>query len=197
MTTVFAFSVFAFLASVTPGPANLAILAASSRSGARSAGSFVMGILCGFALVLAVVCVLHTVGMEFADSVRRAIEIVGAIYLIYLGYCVWRSPAPHDVGKEVRFRSGLPIHPLSSKAWIFVITSYVTFATGKDWKTNILYAVVFLGAAVIAHLSWLLLGEFSHRKLKDHSLILLNRSAAVVMIAMVVVSVATTFLPTN
>lgn len=88
------------LAVLSPGPGVAAVLARALATGHRRTILFIAGIVCGdlfwFGLVVSGLTVLaHNFYYLFA-----AIKYVGAAYLLYLAWKLWRAPArmPEDQG---------------------------------------------------------------------------------------------------
>ena len=82
------------LLNITPGPDTFYILARSIAQGRRAGVLSALGICCG--------CIVHTLAAALGLSVVLAtsaaafiaLKLVGAAYLIYLGFCMWREPPP-------------------------------------------------------------------------------------------------------
>ena len=98
LTTFVLFVPACFALNMAPGPNNLLSLSNATRYGFRRACAAGAGRLVAFAgmLVLAsagLAAVLHT-----SERVFDAIKIVGAAYLFYLAFRLWRSDAELEAG---------------------------------------------------------------------------------------------------
>jgi threonine/homoserine/homoserine lactone efflux protein len=90
-TTWLLFSVVAFIAIVSPGPAILLSISNSFRFGIRKVVLSSLGNICGlFLLSAAAILGLGTV-LKTSTTLFLIIKIIGAAYLIYLGVRQWRS----------------------------------------------------------------------------------------------------------
>jgi len=155
------FALFAFIASVTPGPANIALLTGASRGQIRPLLRYAAGILCGFALVLGIAAILFQAGVSMAGPALLWLKIIGCLYFLWLAWQILNAPLPdgaaNDHGNAAqRFATGLMVHPLSYKAWLFVLLSYGTFVGNSG---NIyLCSLIFLLAALISMIPWAVAG---------------------------------------
>jgi threonine/homoserine/homoserine lactone efflux protein len=89
--TLFAFSLFALVTSITPGPNNIMLLASGVNFGFRSSVPHMLGISSGFFLM--VVAVGFGLAEVFTQLpwVYGILKWVGAIYLLYLAWCIAMS----------------------------------------------------------------------------------------------------------
>lgn len=71
---------------LSPGPANLAVLATSARSGIRSGFMMALGEVIGAVLYLLVALFSLGVMASVLTPIMAYVKLVGAMYLIYLGY---------------------------------------------------------------------------------------------------------------
>src|SRR5690242_6789116 len=94
--TLLAFSMFALVTSVTPGPNNLMLLASGVNFGFRSSVPHMLGICSGFLLMVL------AVGIGLAEVFSRhpwvysLLKWVGAIYMLYLAWCIATSVSLDD-----------------------------------------------------------------------------------------------------
>ena len=100
--TVLAFSLFALVTSITPGPNNLMLLASGVNFGFKPTVPHLLGISAGF-LVMA-----FAVGLGLAEFFTRlpwlygVLKWAGAIYLLYLAWRIANSAPPADAPPGVR-----------------------------------------------------------------------------------------------
>lgn len=123
------------LATASPGPSNMAILALAMRDGRGAALRFSAGVICG-SLTWAVLAAsgLSAVLATWAWALV-AIKIAGGLYLLWLAWrsarSAWRGPqatAPADTrvaaDGAALFRAGLLLHLTNPKAilsWLAII----------------------------------------------------------------------------
>ena len=104
--TFLAFSLAAFLLSISPGPSNLYIMARSINQGFTGGAAAASGMAIGsFIYVLASALGLAAV-FTYAPLAYTLLKIAGALYLIYLGITYLRAePANPEETKAVDRRS--------------------------------------------------------------------------------------------
>jgi threonine/homoserine/homoserine lactone efflux protein len=149
---------------------------------------FVSGVLVGFLAVLVGGLGLYAAGVALAGTALIYLKVVGAMYLIYLAVGIWLDRAQADeslVGMRGALK-GLPIHPLSIKAWLFVLLSYTTFKLDTSTLSVIAYPLMFLLAAVAAHLIWMTFGAVLKGQIGTRYLQIINRISAVCIVALVI-----------
>jgi threonine/homoserine/homoserine lactone efflux protein len=102
--TLYGLSIFALvyvLAVATPGPGVAAIVARSLRYGMRGAPAFIAGFLVGDLIWFTLAATGLAMLAQTAYAVFLAVKYLGAIYLLYLAYRLWTSPAkPMDASQS-------------------------------------------------------------------------------------------------
>ncbi len=147
--SLLAFSLFALVTSITPGPNNLMLLASGVNFGFRPTVPHLLGISSGF-LVMAL-----AVGLGLAQVFTRlpwvygVLKWAGAIYLLYLAWRIAHSAPPAEVPPHVRpaqplgFWGAAAFQWINPKAWVMAISGYSTYVPATSG-----FAVV-AGAAVL------------------------------------------------
>jgi threonine/homoserine/homoserine lactone efflux protein len=158
----------------SPGPANLALASASSRSGFRAVLPFICGLL---AVDLVVVPLLGLgCGALFKEYpyIFRALETAGVIYVFYLAQKIFRSKSTSTLTSSENLRGfgfsgGVVLQLLNGKLLAMIMMMYSQFL--EDPK-NIISEVLILTlmfniGATSAHLSWGKFGAFLREILKS------------------------------
>lgn len=153
---------FAFSQIATPGPANMAMLAAGARLGFRAALPFMFGVLLGKQLII------WPIGfglMELAERVPYvfvALKYLSATYIIWLAWRVANmrlniNQDPVGLG----FREGLFVHPLNPKAWMMITYGFSNYVAtdapvflATAWVAGILFVI-----QAICHPIWTFFGD--------------------------------------
>lgn len=129
----FFFAVLIF--GVTPGPGVFAILARALVSGARSCIWLALGMTISDILYLIAACLgLAAIATHWGE-LFTVIRIIGAIYLVYLGWKMWNAPlelqeAEDKVGRGagiLSFTQGFLISASNPKVILFYIAFLPTF----------------------------------------------------------------------
>lgn len=112
--------------SLSPGPNCLLVLTRASQHGVRPALATIFGGLLGFTIIIAM-CT-YGLGALLQASVQwmMALKIAGGLYLAWLGYKLWRSPAitlnlrDHDgPAPQGLFRQGFVCGVTNPKSYLF------------------------------------------------------------------------------
>ena len=94
----FFFIIFVF--AITPGPGVFALLARSLGSGARPCISMALGMAISDIIYLILACFGLAIIAEQWSGLFMAIRIVGAFYLLYLGWKMWTAPANTSLNSD-------------------------------------------------------------------------------------------------
>ncbi len=124
-----------FIFGITPGPGVFAILARALLHGARSCLALSLGMIISDIVYLIAACFgLAAIATHWGE-VFMVVRIVGAMYLVYLGYLMWTAPVNLDVGassgdqqsKRMGFLQGFLISASNPKVILFYIAFLPTF----------------------------------------------------------------------
>ncbi len=172
--------------ALTPGPDNIYVLMQSITNGKRYGLATVAGLISG--------CLVHTTLLAFglsavikqSDSLFFTIKILGACYLLYLAYKVFRSDATIAVSNNAvpkksssaLFRQGFIMNVLNPKVTIFFLAFFPGFLYSSTISTVIQFYVLgllfMLVSAIVFSLIAILSGAISKHIIK-------NTKAAVVL----------------
>jgi threonine/homoserine/homoserine lactone efflux protein len=173
-TVLIAFGLFALVASITPGPNNLMLLASGVNFGYRRTIPHMLGVTLGFLIMLLVV------GLGLAEFFARApvfyriVRWAGALYLVYLAIRIATSgPAATDntganKAKPFGFIAAAMFQWVNPKAWAMAVTAfsaYVPAGTTPTWI--LLVAILFALIGVPCVSSWVLFGTVLKRWLHE------------------------------
>ncbi|CAM3383032.1 lysine transporter LysE [Pseudomonas floridensis] len=136
-----AFSLFAFVTSVTPGPNNMMLLASGVNFGFGRTLPHMMGISIGFfVLVLAVGFGLGSVFKAW-PLLYTLLRYLGAAYLLYLAWKIATSGPASDSterrGEPLSFMSAALFQWVNPKAWIMAIGAISTYTPMQGYFTNV------------------------------------------------------------
>ena len=162
------FLITSFVVVISPGPGALLTVAAGLSGGARAAAVTALGCTLGIvphllAAVTGLAALLHASATAF-DILRYA----GVVYLLYMGWATWRSPAALEVRADASARStggriaeAMLVNLLNPKLSLFFLTFLPQFiAPGEAQPAErmaqlslvfmAMTLVVFLGYGVFA-----------------------------------------------
>ncbi len=164
------FMLFAFVASITPGPTNILILTNSSRHGIAAVLPIVLGACAGAALLVLVV------GMGLGDVLARysgaqtAMSWIGIVWLTYLAWQIFSSPAAavlpgEESGPSLGLVGGASLQLVNPKTWMMALAVVSVFAgTDADRTLRVAYlALTFFLIAIPCMIAWAWLGASAAR----------------------------------
>lgn len=169
MESLLPFLLFAFVASITPGPTNILVLSHSSRRGLSATLPIIFGACVAAALiVLAVGLGVGETLLRFAH-VQQAMAWGGVLWLSWLAWQIYRSVpptldrvAPREEGMNVLGAATLQL--INPKAWMMAVAVVSVFAGGGDKTLRVLLlSLVFLLVSLPCMTLWALLGVASSR----------------------------------
>ena len=109
MFRLYDFLIYCFITAYTPGANNLLSMSNAIRLGFRRSVRFNLGILAGFTVVMSICTAFSATLYSFLPKVKIVMQILGAAYMLYLAWKVWKSSneLSADGGKEASFLSGM------------------------------------------------------------------------------------------
>tara|TARA_R110000787_G_scaffold41071_17_gene101691 strand:- start:5527 stop:6141 length:615 start_codon:yes stop_codon:yes gene_type:complete len=166
--SLISFSIATLFLALTPGPDNLYVIAQSLSNGAKSGIATTIGLVSG--------CIVHTTLLAFGVSaiisasgtLFYGLKVIGACYLLFLAYKVFRSNAHVDLKDKASkksylqlFKQGVIMNLVNPKILIFFLAFFPGFLWDESQNTiyqfyvlGILFMVisfiVFSGLAILA-----------------------------------------------
>ncbi|WP_439855348.1 LysE family translocator [Pseudomonas yamanorum] len=167
--TLLPFLLFAFVASITPGPTNILVLSNSARYGLKAALPIVLGACMGAAGI--VLLVGSGVGQSLAQlpRVQAAMLWVGVAWLSYLAWQIFRAPAevidPDTAQKRLGLVGAAGLQLVNPKTWMMALAVVSVFAgNGDERQSHVLYlSLAFFLMSLPCLGAWALLGVGSSR----------------------------------
>jgi threonine/homoserine/homoserine lactone efflux protein len=169
MQSFLPFLLFAFVASITPGPTNILVLSHSSRRGMVATLPIIMGAcLAAASIVLAVGLGVGETLLQVAH-VQQAMAWAGVLWLSWLAWQIFRSAPPSldpaSTGSDgLDLWSAITLQLVNPKVWMMAVAVVSVFATGDDRTLRlIMLSLLFLLVSLPCMTLWALLGVGSAR----------------------------------
>ncbi|WP_271393486.1 LysE family translocator [Aequorivita sinensis] len=140
--TLISFTIATLALALSPGPDNIYVLTQSLVNGTKSGIATTAGLISG--------CIVHTTLLAFgvsaiittSEEIFYGIKILGACYLLYLAYSVFKSDseitftnnAPKKTYWQL-FKTGVIMNLLNPKVMIFFLAFFPGFLWDKDGNT--------------------------------------------------------------
>ena len=191
--TIFLILFFAISMIGSPGPANMALMAAGAQFGYRRSLPFLLGTSSGFLLVgIGVAAGLGTL-FEIFPALRITFLFLSAAYILYLAYKIAFQATGSGAGAaKTGYFSGLLIHPLNPKAWAMLITAYSQFS-GQALSPLIEFVIIqsiFQATGLTLNSLWCAGGDLLSKLVQSpEKLKLINQVMAILMLIIVALSV--------
>jgi threonine/homoserine/homoserine lactone efflux protein len=160
---LFAFVVFAFVMSFTPGPNNIMLLSSGVTHGFRRTVPHIMGVTFGFAFMVAAVGFgLAAVFISY-PVLQTILKYLGAAYLIYLAVAIAMSgPVKAGEGgarRPMTFWGAAIFQWVNAKGWVMVIGTITAYAAIASFPLNIMIqTVISFLMGVGSCITWTLFG---------------------------------------
>ena len=192
MHTFLPFLLFAFVASITPGPTNILVLSNSARYGLLRTLPIVLGGCAGAALLVLIV------GTGLADVLMRHRQVqtvmawVGIAWLTWLAWQIFTSPAeaidPANAasGPRLGLWGAASLQVVNPKTWMMALAVVSVFAgTDADRMLRVMWlSLTFFLVAIPCMIAWAWLGASAARFFRSaRSLKRFNQTMAVLLVA--------------
>lgn len=175
--TLLSFSVATLALAISPGPDNIYVLTQSLVNGTKSGIATTAGLISG--------CIVHTTLLAFgvsaiitaSEELFYGIKVLGACYLLYLAYKVyrsddhisWKEDAPKKSHLQL-FKTGVIMNLVNPKVMIFFLAFFPGFLWDKEGNTIVQFYTLGIIFMVISFLTFssiaLLAGRISEIILK-------------------------------
>lgn len=151
------FSLATLALALAPGPDNIYVLTQSLTNGTKSGIATTAGLISG--------CIVHTTLLAFgisaiitaSEEIFYGIKVLGACYLLYLAYAVYKSDAHISLNKNVQkksywqlFKIGVIMNLVNPKVMIFFLAFFPGFLWDKDGNTVLQFYILGITFMVIS-----------------------------------------------
>lgn len=165
-----AFMLFAFVASITPGPTNFLVLSNSANHGLRAALPIIVGAGVGAALIVWLVGSGMGAALFRAPAVQPLLNGLGVAWLSWLAWKIFISPVQVLASGQAAPRLGLwgaaALQVINPKTWMMALAVASVFidAAATDRLAQVTrLSLVFLLIALPCLGAWALLGSGARR----------------------------------
>ncbi|MDZ5431805.1 LysE family translocator [Pseudomonas fluorescens] len=171
--TFLPFLLFAFVASITPGPTNILVLSNSARFGMAATVPIIVGACASAAILVLLVGMGAGSSLSSRPVVQTAMQWVGVAWLSYLAWQIFSAPAIAVTSQKTTARLGAwgaaSLQWINPKTWMMALAVVSVFAgTGEDRLAHVLYlSLAFFLISLPCLGVWGLLGAGSSRWLRS------------------------------
>lgn len=169
------FVVMTFVVSATPGPNMLLVMSHSARFGLRSAVMTMAGCMSALLCMMSISAAGLGALLHTFPAVFDALRYLGAAYLAYLGYKLWRAgvaaksdqdvPVPEQAFRSGGsfYRQGLAVAASNPKAIVFSAAFFPQFI--QPDRPALMQFGILLATFTVIEVSWYLIYAVSGHKL--------------------------------
>ena len=172
MSQLLPFMLFAFVASITPGPTNILVLSNSSRFGLGAAMPIIFGACSAAALIVLLVGLGAGEWLLRHPQLQQLMSWLGLAWLFYLAWQIARSPAePVEAAAAPRRLGALGaagLQLVNPKVWMMALAVVGVFSgANADAGRYAIHALLFFLIALPCLAAWALLGAGAARLLRS------------------------------
>jgi len=166
MEHILAFCVFAFVASITPGPSNFLILSISRQYGLLKSMSIVIGSSLGAALLV------FLIGLGVGEKIiqhpiiKWSFSLVGGLWLTWMAWKIFKYVPNLDKtvdsgAKQAGFFTGFLLQMINPKSWIMAIAVITVYLSNvENYTQELLWlTLIFMLIAIPCLFVWACLGK--------------------------------------
>lgn len=163
MSQLLPFMLFAFVASITPGPTNILVLSNSSRFGLGAAVPIILGACSAAALIVLLVGLGAGEWLLRHPQLQQLMSWLGLAWLLYLAWQIARSPAePVEAAAAPRRLGALGaagLQLVNPKVWMMALAVVGVFSgAAADAGRYAMHALLLFLIALPCLAAWALLG---------------------------------------
>jgi len=122
---------FAFVASLTPGPNNLMLMASGANFGLRRTVPHMLGVSLGHSFMVVMVGVALLGLFEAYPVLNLLLKLAGGGYMLWLAFKIARAVPPEAAevtGRPFTFLQAAAFQWVNPKAWVMAITAISVYA---------------------------------------------------------------------
>ncbi len=189
---------FAVVASITPGPNNLMVMASGAAFGWRKTVPHMAGIALGFAVMIGSVALGLSAILEQFPQILSVLRVVGAAWLLWLAWQLAsplfaptteaaRPDAPKSASRPMHLYEAAMFQWVNPKAWTMAVAASAAYSGIASDPTSraLLMAVTFIAVAPVCNSVWVLAGQMLQRLMTTGNS---SRIFSLIMVALVVLS---------
>ena len=173
--TLLPFMLFAFVASITPGPTNILVLSNSARYGFKATLPIIFGACASAAVVVLLVGYGLGESLKQSPLLQHAMQWSGVTWLSYLAWQIFHSTPetldPHlsENHRRPDLLTGAGLQWVNPKTWMMAMAVVSVFSdNGADRLNHIVYlSFAFFVIALPCMTAWAVLGSSVNQWLRS------------------------------
>ncbi|MEN3793401.1 LysE family translocator [Fulvimarina sp. MAC3] len=161
---------FTFVATVTPGPNNLMLMASGANFGFQRTLPHMMGILIGFSAMIFLVGMGLMALFDAVPVLHTVLKVASVAYLLWLAWKVATAPPPQkaDVeGRPLTFLQAAAFQWVNPKAWAMGLSAITLYAPDRSLLSVAIVTAAFAIVCFPAISLWTWVGTVVRRWLSN------------------------------
>lgn len=161
LETLISFSIATLALAISPGPDNIYVLTQSLANGTKSGIATTAGLISG--------CIVHTTLLAFglsailiaSEEIFYGIKVLGAFYLLYLAYKVYKSDSDISVANNAPkksylqlFKTGVIMNLVNPKVMIFFLAFFPGFLWDKEGNTIVQFYILGIVFMIVSFITF-------------------------------------------
>lgn len=161
LALILAMSMFSLSMSISPGPANMVIIASGANHGFWRTFPFVSGATIGFTLLLVFVGFWFVQVIESQPVLFKYLGVAGSLFILHLGYRIAASRPELTVenADAPGFMQGFLLQWLNPKAWIACASGAALFSDPQTHVPLIAFMAIYFVVCYLSLAAWAALGD--------------------------------------
>ena len=146
--TFLALSLYSFVASATPGPNNLMLLASGVNFGIRRTVPHMLGIAIGFTAMVVIIGFGLGALLDIVPGLMTALRYVALVYTVWLA---WKLGMSGSLGtgksgaQPMSFFAACLFQWVNPKAWVMALTATALYTTADHYVVSVLLVSAVFG----------------------------------------------------
>ncbi len=159
------FLTYVTVTSATPGPNNILSMNNGGQLGLKKSYRFNLGIFVGFFIVAFGTTMLSHSLHAALPVIKKPMLILGALYLLYLAWTIFRSSEIEKKATKAKFISGLLLQFINPQSYLYSLASMEAFVL-PYYQGNIPaitgFVLILTTIVVLFTLAWAMFGQLFH-----------------------------------
>ncbi|MBU1293963.1 MAG: LysE family translocator [Gammaproteobacteria bacterium] len=187
LSLIISMSLFALVASLSPGPVNLVSLSGSARYGIKTGLIFVTGATLGFiVLFLLIGFGLHYL-IDQLSWITKVLQWLGIAFLLYLSYQIFTDNGELNSDKNNNaptFMTGAIMQWLNPKAWLASLSGIAAYTPNAEATEVLIFASLYLPICWLSLGIWVWIGKILGQYFQSPAKMrLMNKTLAILLAA--------------
>ncbi|MEA5151616.1 MAG: LysE family transporter [Oscillospiraceae bacterium] len=168
-----AFFSYIAVSSLTPGPNNIMSMTNAGKYGFKKALPFNLGVFFGVFILVSCCAAFSSLLYSFMPSIEPVMRCVGAAYILYLAWKVWRDKPASGRGALAQtntFSAAIALQFVNVKAMLYGLTTMSSFVLPyyRGFWQLAGFSAVMAAQSLIGVSCWALFGSVFERLFKRH-----------------------------